>query len=90
MRDLQMAFISNRTTSRLFRILSTIERDRIFTIGDLAERNQVTQRTIASDIKYIKEYFAESISLLSGNSGLIFRRKTSRNLQETKTEPTKK
>lgn len=75
MRDLQMAFISNRTTSRLFRILSTIERDRIFTIGDLAERNQVTQRTIASDIKYIKEYFAESISLLSGNSGFIFEEK---------------
>lgn len=77
MRDLQMAFISNRTTSRLFRILSTIERDRIFTIGDLAEQNQVTQRTIASDIKYIKEYFAESISLLSGNSGFIFEEKQS-------------
>jgi len=55
MRELQLAFISNRTTARLFRLLSTIERDRVFTIGDLAERNQVTQRTIANDIKYMKE-----------------------------------
>ncbi|OTO77364.1 hypothetical protein A5865_001240, partial [Enterococcus sp. 12E11_DIV0728] len=54
MRELQLAFISNRTTSRLFQILSVIERDRRFTIGELAEQNQVTQRTIANDIKYIK------------------------------------
>ena len=62
MRELQLAFISNRTTARLFRLLSTIERDRVFTIGDLAERNQVTQRTIANDIKYMKEYFGDSRS----------------------------
>jgi len=37
MRELQLAFISNRTTARLFRLLSTIERDRVFTIGDLAQ-----------------------------------------------------
>ncbi|OUZ16464.1 hypothetical protein A5868_001385 [Enterococcus sp. 12F9_DIV0723] len=72
MRELQLAFISNRTTSRLFQILSVIERDRRFTIGELAEQNQVTQRTIANDIKYIKEYFAESILLSSGNKGFLF------------------
>ncbi len=72
---MQLAFISNRTTARLFRLLSTIERDRVFTIGDLAERNQVTQRTIANDIKYMKEYFGDSIALVSGNSGFVFEEK---------------
>lgn len=75
MKDLQLAFISNRTTSRLFRILSMIERRRLFTIGELAEKLQVTERTIANDIKYIKDYFDDCISLDSGNSGIFFEEK---------------
>ena len=62
LKDLQLAFISNRTTSRLFRILSMIERRRLFTI-EKWPKNQVTQRTIANDIKYIKDYFDDCISL---------------------------
>lgn len=84
MRELQLAFISNRTTARLFRLLSTIERDRVFTIGDLAERNQVTQRTIANDIKYMKEYFGDSIVLVSGNSGFVFEEKKPTEYQKRK------
>lgn len=72
MRDLQLSFISNRTTSRLFRILSIIERSRLFTIGELAKKIQVTERTIASDVKYMRDYFGESIKLSSGNSGIMF------------------
>lgn len=75
MRELQLAFISNRTTGRLLRILSVIERDRVFKLGKMAEKLEVTQRTVASDIKQIKEYFGESIMLVSGNSGFTFQEK---------------
>lgn len=75
MRDLQLAFISDRTTTRLFKILSIIERKRFFMIGELAERIMVTERTIASDMKYIRDYFGESIELTSGNSGVMFSEK---------------
>lgn len=72
MRDLQLAFISNRVMSRLFKLLSIIERNRFFTIGELAEKIQVTERTIANDLKYMRDYFSESITLSSGNSGFLF------------------
>ena len=72
MRELQLAFIGNRTTSRLFRILSVIERNRLFTIGEIADKMQVTQRTIANDIRYMKDYFGDCIGLVSGNSGYFF------------------
>lgn len=86
MRNLQLAFISNRTTSRLFRILAIIERKRIFTIGELAEKIQVTERTIANDMKYMRDYFGESISLSSGNSGFIFDEKKPTSYQMRKKE----
>ena len=82
MRELQLAFISNRTTARLFRLLSTIERDRVFTIGDLAERNQVTQRTIANDIKYMKEYFGDSIAPFRAIAGLFSKRKSQQTIKK--------
>ncbi|MGQ4245088.1 helix-turn-helix domain-containing protein [Enterococcus casseliflavus] len=72
MRDLQLKFLSNRKISRLFLLLSSIERDRIFTIRELAFKIKVTERTIASDINYIKEFFGDSIELISGNSGFTF------------------
>lgn len=75
MKDLQLSFISNQTTKRLFRILSVIERERLFTFSKMAEEMEVTQRTIANDIKYIKNYFGECISLTSGNSGCFFQEK---------------
>lgn len=75
MRELQLAFISNRTTGRLLRILSVIEREREFTLSKMAEKLEVTQRTVANDVKQIKEYFGESIVLVSGNSGFAFQEK---------------
>ncbi len=50
-----------------------MERARLFTIGELAEKIQVTQRTIASDIKYIKDYFGDCITL--GSSGFFLKKK---------------
>lgn len=84
MRDLQLAFISNRVTSRLFKLLSVIERNRFFTIGELAEKIQVTERTIANDVKYMRDYFGESITLSSGNSGFVFEEKKPSVYQERK------
>lgn len=86
MRDLQLAFISNRTTKRLFRVLSVMERDRLFTIGEMAEKMQVTQRTIANDLKYVKDYFGDCITLISGNSGFLFEEKKPSVYQEKKHE----
>ncbi|MEI1233286.1 helix-turn-helix domain-containing protein [Enterococcus mundtii] len=84
MRDLQLAFISNRVTSRLFKLLSVIERHRFFTIGELSEKTQVTERTIANDLKYMRDYFGESIILTSGNSGFVFEEKKPLVYQERK------
>ena len=84
MRDLQLAFISNRTTSRLFKILSIIERTRSFMISELAERIQVTERTIANDFRYMRDYFGKSIELTSGNSGFVFKEKKPLDYQKRK------
>ncbi|WP_306425369.1 helix-turn-helix domain-containing protein [Enterococcus entomosocium] len=73
MKDLQLAFIGDRTMRRLFQILDTIERERTFTIGELALTMNVTQRTIASDIKVIKGYFEGCILLDSGPKGFFFK-----------------
>ncbi|WP_429974995.1 helix-turn-helix domain-containing protein [Enterococcus sp. DIV0840c] len=72
MRNLQLGFITNQSTKRIFRLLDIIERDRQFTIGDLAKEIGVTQRTIGREMKYIKEYFAGCVALTSGNSGNFF------------------
>jgi len=84
MRELQLAFISNRSTKRIFRILNVIERERLVTNGELAESLNVTQRTIANDLKFIKDYFHESISLFSGYNGFQFIEKNPSLYQERK------
>lgn len=84
MRDLQLAFISNRTISRIFRLLGSMERDRKFTIGELANKTEFTERTIATDIKYIKEYFGDCIELSSGHNGFNFEDKKPRLYREKK------
>lgn len=72
MRELQLNFISNQTTIRWFNILNFIERNRQFTIGELAEVNYVSHRTIANDVKYLKEHFEESAIFHSGSNGFVF------------------
>ncbi|MEB8401552.1 helix-turn-helix domain-containing protein [Enterococcus casseliflavus] len=72
MRDLQLAFINNQITKRLFRILSIMERDRVFTINEISNRLEVTQRTIANDLNHIRVYFGDSIALESGYNGFLF------------------
>ncbi|THE12066.1 M protein trans-acting positive regulator [Enterococcus hirae] len=72
MRELQLSFISNKPTIRLFNTLNYIERNRSFTIGELAEQNDASYRTTANDIKYLKEYFKDSALFTSTSNGYIF------------------
>lgn len=72
MRELQLNFISNHTTIRWFKLLNFIERNRVFTIGELAEELKVSQRTIANDIRYLKEHFGKSVLFSSGSNGFKF------------------
>lgn len=72
MKKLQLAFISNKTTARLLYILEFIERKKFFTLRELADKSNVSERTIASDIKYLKEYFEKCASFTSGSKGYFF------------------
>lgn len=72
MRELQLNFISNNTTIRCFKLLNFIERNRLFTIGELARELKVSQRTIANDIRYLKEHFENSALFSSRGKGFRF------------------
>lgn len=73
MRNFQIDFISNKTTARFFKILNFMEYTKVFTLKDIAEKNRMSERTIANDIRYLKDFFKDSIQLISGNSGYIFK-----------------
>ncbi|WP_461197891.1 helix-turn-helix domain-containing protein [Enterococcus sp. N249-2] len=72
MRDLQMKFIGSHSNARWFQILNLVEDERFFTIKSLAERTGVSQRTIIKDINYLKDFFKESVSFVSGVNGYRF------------------
>lgn len=72
MKNVQLAFISNKTNTRLLIILQYIERNRQFTLKELADRSNASERTIANDVKYLKDYFGESIRFHSGSKGYRF------------------
>lgn len=72
MRELQLSFISNQATIRLFKLLNYIERNRVFTIREIAEEFDISQRTIANDIRYLKDHFEKSALFSSGSNGFIF------------------
>lgn len=72
MKNGQLSFISNKTNTRLVIILQYIERNRTFTLKELADRSNSSERTIASDVKYLKEYFGDSVRFHSGSKGYYF------------------
>ncbi|OTO08378.1 hypothetical protein A5882_003850 [Enterococcus sp. 4E1_DIV0656] len=72
MRELQLNFISNQTTIRWFKLINIVERNRVFTIGELADELKVSQRTVANDIRHLKEHFKGSATFFSGSNGFIF------------------
>lgn len=72
MRELQIAFITNAEIRRTMRILTILEREQQFTIVELSERLTISQRTMIKDIQSIKNYFGDSISLVSQHKGFYF------------------
>lgn len=73
MKNLQLSFISNKTTVRFLRILNYIEFKSRFTLGELADSVDVSERTIANDVKYLKDHFGRSAEFTSGSKGIIFK-----------------
>jgi hypothetical protein len=72
MRELQIKFLLNKTTVRWFQMLNDFERERTCSLTQLAVKLQVTQRTISSDIKQIKDYFGNCIELVQMPTGYHF------------------
>lgn len=60
MRELQLKFISSAVTVRWLRILNVIEQEQNFTIINLSERLEVSQRTLITDIGHLKLHFEQS------------------------------
>lgn len=75
MKNLQLKFIADPTTVRWFRILNLFERTQIATKGQLAKLNEVSERTILTDINKLKEYFSDSAKIVSTNNGYLFEKR---------------
>ncbi|MGM7317092.1 helix-turn-helix domain-containing protein [Enterococcus casseliflavus] len=60
MRELQLQFVSNPVTVRWLRVLNVVEREQQFNIVDLSKQLNVSQRTLITDIGYLKQYFETS------------------------------
>lgn len=73
MRELQLKFISNPVTVRWLRVLNVIEREQQFTIVNLSKRLNVSQRTLISDIGYLKTYFSESAVFTYQHNRYLFK-----------------
>ncbi|MFR0814141.1 MAG: HTH domain-containing protein [Enterococcus casseliflavus] len=84
MRELQISFITNAETRRWMRVLSIIEREHQFTIVALSDRLMISQRTLVKDIQAIKNYFGETIELLSLYNGFRFDERDRIEYQEKK------
>lgn len=72
MQNLQLKFIVNPTTIRLFRTLNLLERTHTVTKGRLSTYNNVTERTTLSDMNKLKGYFEDSVNIMSTNYGYSF------------------
>lgn len=73
MRELQLNFMLNKTTVRWLQMLNTFERERTCSIASLANKLDVTQRTISSDIKELKTYLQEAAEFTLEANGYHFR-----------------
>ncbi len=74
MRELQLNFMLNKTTVRWLQMLNTFERERTCSIASLANKLDVTQRTISSDIKELKTHLQEAAEFTLEANGYHFRK----------------
>lgn len=72
MRELQLKFICNAVTARWLRVLNIIEREQTFTITNISERLEVSQRTLIADIGYLKKHFEYSARFTYQNNRYTF------------------
>ncbi|EAC9513080.1 HTH domain-containing protein, partial [Listeria monocytogenes] len=72
MRELQLSFILNKTTVRWLQILNAFERERTCSIASFANKLDVTQRTISSDIKELKAYLQDAAKFVHVANGYHF------------------
>ncbi|WP_438713384.1 helix-turn-helix domain-containing protein [Enterococcus sp. DIV0806c] len=84
MREFQMAFITSAEVKRWMQVLSMMEQEQRFTIGELSERLAISQRTLIKDIQTFKNHFGTSIELRSNYSGYRFEEQNRRDYQEKK------
>ncbi|WP_347082697.1 helix-turn-helix domain-containing protein [Enterococcus mundtii] len=73
MQELQLAFITNPMIHRWMRILTNMEQIGNFTLVQLSEQMVISHRTLVKDIQSIRDYFGDSISLHSDNTGFYFK-----------------
>ncbi|MGL9768998.1 hypothetical protein IGK31_003082 [Enterococcus sp. DIV1288f] len=79
-----MAFITSAEVKRWMQVLSMMEQEQRFTIGELSERLAISQRTLIKDIQTFKNHFGTSIELRSNYSGYRFEEQNRRDYQEKK------
>lgn len=72
MRELQLSFMLNKTTVRWLQILNAFERERTCSIASFANKLDVTQRTISSDIKELKAYLQDAAKFVHVANGYHF------------------
>lgn len=84
MRELQIKFVSNPVTVRWLRILNFIEREESFTIVKLSEILKVSQRTLITDIGFLKKHFARSANFSFNSNRYKFIEKERMLYQEQK------
>lgn len=72
METLQLRFLTNKTTVRWLTILNVLERNRSCTAQQISELTQLSNRTIIKEMRDIRDYFGDSIELITNNSGYVF------------------
>ncbi|MGL9768953.1 HTH domain-containing protein [Enterococcus sp. DIV0806c] len=84
MLEFQMAFITSAEVKRWMQVLSMMEQEQRFTIGELSEQLAISQRTLIKDIQTFKNHFGTSIELRANYSGYRFEERNRRDYQEKK------
>ncbi|WP_208559712.1 helix-turn-helix domain-containing protein [Marinilactibacillus kalidii] len=72
MKEFQLQFIVNKQTRRVLKLLDTFERTSAHTLKELETTLSVSDRTILTDIHFIKDYFEEIVILESSLIGYTF------------------
>ena len=72
MNELFYQLIHDTKTKRWFLLLAALEEQQQVTANELAQQTNYTIRTTNADIKEIKQYFGDSISILGNGQGYHF------------------